>query len=330
MARWNVRLFGRLSVERDGIAVADALGGKARELVCCLLADRARPRRRDALAVLLWPDHPDDLSRKYLRQALWQVQAATDGSRGDGRSGRPLLEVAGEWVGVARGAEVVVDVEVFEEAYRATSGLLGRDLDAAAAARLDGAVALYRGEVFDGLDAGWCAPERERLHLMRLAMLDKLLAHAEGHGAYEDAILHGLRILAVEPARERTHRALMRLHDLAGDRSAALAQYARCVDALDRDLGVAPSDKTRAVYTRLREGRPATEAPPALALPRHDDRAARGDGGWSPAALASIEVLWNALTTAQRQLAEDVAGIEGMLGRGGLPSAGAGQEAGRR
>jgi hypothetical protein len=37
---------------------------------------RDRAHTREELAVLLWPDASATLARKYLRQALWQLQSA--------------------------------------------------------------------------------------------------------------------------------------------------------------------------------------------------------------------------------------------------------------
>jgi DNA-binding SARP family transcriptional activator len=56
-------------------------------------------------------------------------------------------------------------------------------------------------------------------------------------------------------AHERIHRRLMRLYYLAGDRTAALRQYERCVTLLREELGVDPSERTVALYRQIRSGR---------------------------------------------------------------------------
>ncbi|NIN69138.1 MAG: hypothetical protein GTO63_31510, partial [Anaerolineae bacterium] len=81
-----------------------------------------------------------------------------------------------------------------------------------------------------------CLYERERLQNMYLAILDKLVSYSEVQGAYEAGLGYGSRILSYDGARERTHRRLMRLYYLAGDRTAALRQYDSCVEALRREL----------------------------------------------------------------------------------------------
>ena len=53
------------------------------------------------------------------------------------------------------------------------------------------------------------------------------------------------RLVADEPLSEKAHRLLMRLHYRRGDRSAALAAYARCAQWLQLELAASPSGETR-------------------------------------------------------------------------------------
>ena len=57
-------------------------------------------------------------------------------------------------------------------------------------------------------------------------------------GEYEAGQNYGSIILGFDRARESTHRHLMQLYYLAGDRTGALRQYERCARALDAELGV--------------------------------------------------------------------------------------------
>src|SRR5205823_7801753 len=112
-----------------------------------------------------------------------------------------------------------------EQAFTCTEGVSSRDLDDRQVQLLLGAVQLYQGDLLEGCYLEWCLAERERLQRMYLAMLDKLMGHCEAHREYETGLDYGLRILRCEPASERTHRRMMRLQYLAGDRTAALRQY---------------------------------------------------------------------------------------------------------
>jgi len=152
------------------------------------------------------------------------------------------------------------DVAQFERAYRQVEDVAGEAIDPATAARIEAAVELYRGDLLEGWYQEWVLFERERLERMYLALVDKLISHCAAHGRYEAGIGYGMRALRHDPARERTHRRLMRLHHLAGNRSEALHQYALCVETLRRELDVTPSERTNEVYRRiLTESRGAGE-----------------------------------------------------------------------
>ena len=72
---------------------------------------------------------------------------------------------------------------------------------------------------------------------MYLAMLDKLICYCEAKRKFELGLLYGTLILRYDRAHERTHRRLMNLHYLSGDRTAALRQFERCAAALEEASG---------------------------------------------------------------------------------------------
>jgi DNA-binding SARP family transcriptional activator len=75
MTRLEIRLFGQVSVHQCGQPLS-GLSAKALELLCYLLLHRERGHTRETLAGVLWPEAPDSLSKKYLRQAIWQLHSA--------------------------------------------------------------------------------------------------------------------------------------------------------------------------------------------------------------------------------------------------------------
>jgi DNA-binding SARP family transcriptional activator len=88
-----------------------------------------------------------------------------------------------------------------------------------------------------------------------LIMLDKMMGYSEARGQYEKGLAYGQRILRHDRARECTHRRLMRMYYLNGDRSTALRQYERCATALQEELDVGPSKRTTALYEQIRTDR---------------------------------------------------------------------------
>ncbi len=114
--------------------------------------------------------------------------------------------------------------------------------------------------------------QREHLHQRIFEALTLLATHYEEHGALSCAITYLRRQIELEPWREEAHRQLMCVLAMNGARAAALAQYARCCQILDDELGVEPAEETVALYKRIREDnvprRHADTVAPSSAHPR--------------------------------------------------------------
>jgi DNA-binding SARP family transcriptional activator len=197
----------------------------------------------------LWGETSTAQSRKYLRKTLWQLLTALDQSTSSAES---LLAVESHWIRLNSHPQLWVDVAEFESAFKRVQGIPGQQLDDEDAALLQAGVDLYSGSLLEGWYQDWCLLERERLQDMYLLMLDKLMGYCEARRLDEMGVIYGAKILQLDHARECTYRQLIRLYYLAGDRSAALRQYARCKAALKEDLGVEPDRETRALYERVR------------------------------------------------------------------------------
>ncbi len=72
----RVRLVGRFSAYIEGQVVEGLESSKVQELFSYLLLFRNRPHSREALADLLWDASSTAQSKKYLRQAVWQLTLA--------------------------------------------------------------------------------------------------------------------------------------------------------------------------------------------------------------------------------------------------------------
>lgn len=246
MPELKIRLFGKLHIEWNDTIVEGLDSSKVQELFCYLLLHRDRPHPRETLASLLWDANSTAQAKKYLRQTLWQLQNILPVAAEP--EDIPLLLIEPDWIRVNPEAELWLDVAEFEKAYKHAHGFHGWQLNAETVHALERAEALYSDDLLLGWYQDWTLFERERFQNMFLSILDKLMAYCEAHGKYETGILYGMRIMAIDPARERTHQNLMRLHYLSGDRTAALRQYKRCEYALMEELGVAPARHTQELY----------------------------------------------------------------------------------
>jgi DNA-binding SARP family transcriptional activator len=254
----KVKLLGPPRVERDGSPV----GFDTRKAMALLahLALVERPRPRDVLAELLWPEHDAEHARGALRRTLSTLRSTI---------GPEAVEATRDRVSLVRGPALEIDVDRFREL--------------AAAGELEAAIAQFRGELLEGFglrDApafeDWQRGESDALRRELAAVLG---SHVEATG---DLAL-ARRWLELDPLHEPAHRALIRLYARAGDRAAALGQYRECVRTLSRELGVPPLAETTRLYEAISEGtleRPADAgvAPaPAPPAPRAAPLVGRGE-----------------------------------------------------
>lgn len=303
MTTLKIRLFGQISVQQDGRPLP-GLSTKALELLCYLFLHRERGHTRESLAGLFWPEAQDALSKKYLRQAIWRLHSAV----ADRTEHAPeLLIVRPGWIRVNPEAAWWLDVAAFEQAYDLYRDTPGRELSDGQRQALEAAVVLYSGDLIEAWYQDWCIYERDRLKLIYLAMLEQLMSHCEVRRQYARGIAYGQCILRYDPARECTHRQLMRLYYQAGDRTTALRQYDRCATAMAKHFGLQPSRETVAVYQQIRGDRLENSA-------RHSPAANWPGGEGGSDLLIGLQVrldhIQASLTALQRQVQQELALLE--------------------
>jgi DNA-binding SARP family transcriptional activator len=250
MTTFKIYLFGKFCVQHKEQRLDGFEARKVQELFCYLLLHRDHSFPREVLASLLWPDSTTVQSKKNLRQVLWQLQSAL---RSPNKPvDRCVLLVEPDRIQLDSQAGLFwLDVVVLEQAFNLVQKIPDQEMDPHKALVLEDAVQLYQGSLLEGWYQDWCIHERERLQGMYLALLDKLMGYYGARHDYETGILHGGRIMCYDRARERTHRRLMHLHYLNGDRAAALRQYAQCAVALGEELGASPSKGTVRLYEQI-------------------------------------------------------------------------------
>lgn len=303
----RVRLFGNLQIECGGEVLTDLYPRKLQELFCYLLLYHDRAHPRETLASLLWGNSSTAQSKKYLRQALWQFQSVMTSCNGS-RNPHVLL-VDSDMIRLNPQADLWLDVAVFERAIARTRGTSGAALDAREAQALCDAADLYQGDLLEGWFQDWCLFERERLQNMYLTLLDVVMDYCEAHDEYEAGIDYGVRVLRHDQARERTHRRLMRLYYLSGDRTAALRQYDWCVRSLRQELAVKPAARTVTLYEQIR----TEQFPSPAELPSTDSIAYQAPNSQWPEVIDQLRRLQRILTDVQEELRRAIGAAESAL-----------------
>ena len=210
MARLTLTLLGGFRAHLDPGAPLAFPTRKAQALLAYLAMPPGEAHPRDKLASLLWGSTIETTARTSLRQTLYSLR------RDLRRAKDNPLNADGNMVSLEADA-VTVDVVEFE-----------RLIAAGTPSALAEAIALYRGDLLDGLAVqeapfeDWLLGQRERLHETAVRALARLLAHQRATGSTEAAIQSALRLLALDPLQEPAHRALMQLYLETGRRAAAL------------------------------------------------------------------------------------------------------------
>jgi DNA-binding SARP family transcriptional activator len=244
----KLKLFGSGQASLDGQSFAHFPSQQAHLLLCYLLLNSKYPHLRDQLASVFWGEYSTQASRKYLRNSLWKLRQMFEEAQANLDD---YLFISDESVTFICTSPYWLDVEIFEAAVEACQDVTGQEIQPEQANELGAAVELYSGDLLVGADYDWCIYERERLNLLYLEALHKLMVFHAAHGSYERGLAYGERILGQDPTREKVHLQMMRLYWLSGNRSAALAQYKRCAQILREELGIAPLQETTAVYQQM-------------------------------------------------------------------------------
>lgn len=306
MAKLRLFLFGKFQVQQNGQTVTGLGGRKTQELLCYLAVHKNRPHVREKLADLLWPEKRQSKSRRYLRQALWQIQSTFDESH---ENGAGLITVELDWLQINPQADLWTDVGHIEEIARNIQDIPETSLNANAVHQVETAVRLYRGDLLENCYQDWSTLERERLRNIYLGLLDRLMECCQDRERYSAGIDYGMRLLRTDVARERTYRKLMRLHYLNNDRTSAMRQYWRCCQVLEQELGVQPARETVELFEHIRDTRPLVRASLAAANRNNAGTPDQGTADLPP----GLDQLTSRILQTQEQLQQDVVALHKAL-----------------
>ena len=260
MIQLDLALFGSFAASVAGEPITQFRTDKMRALLAYLALNGERPFRRDTLATLLWPERPDDVARRNLRQTVHRLRQLLDAVAPS--LGTHLLTTTRQTVQL-NSQYVRLDVMQFQRHLHACETHSHTHLHGCThcLTLMQDAVTLYQGDMLEGFNLKdafpfeeWLFMQREQYQQQLLELLDKLTLAYEQQGGYEQAQRYATQQISLAPWRESAHRQLMRLYQRQGQRSHALAKYENCVQLLAQELGVGPSAETVQLWQQIKEG----------------------------------------------------------------------------
>lgn len=264
MALLHIRAFGKLQMQYQDKAITSFPTHHVEELLAYLLLHQETEHHREKLIDLLWPDGSPDNARGRLNTVLWRLRATFEAL---GLDTAVCLPTSRDWVAFSPTRPFTCDLTLFEQALTQATQTDGDTREQ----WLQTAVALYHGDLFDGLYADWVLIAREQLARRFLHALGELMAACLARHAYAEALAHGHTILAADPLREEVYRALMLCYWRLGQPGQAIQQFHRCAHLLLEELHVLPLPETRALYQQLLDERlPQSSPTPAIHAAYHD------------------------------------------------------------
>lgn len=240
----NVSLLGDFCIRHNETPVTDVDTPRLQSLLAYLLLHRGSPQPRAHLAFLFWPDTTEAQARTNLRNLLHHLRHALP-------EAESYIDARVQTLQWRSDTPFFLDVADFETALDQTEQAIRAGNTAAVREVLERAVTLYKGDLLPSCYDDWIIPQREELRRAYLCTSERLVRLLEEQRDYPAAIRYAQRLLQHDPVHEATHRRLIRLHALNGDRAGALRVYHTCTTALRRELDVEPSAATREAYEQL-------------------------------------------------------------------------------
>lgn len=227
----SLHLFGTPHITLDDKPL-NLTRRKSRALVYYLAA-HPRPVARDQLLAVLWPDQPRPAAQQVLRTTLHGLR----------QSFGATLRTEAETLAL----EAAVDVRTFE------SQIANLQFS-----NLTSTLALYTADFLSSFTLpdvpeydDWLVTQREHYRRLATRGLTTLATHHEATGDYSAALTALERALTFDALQEDLQRAAIRLHYLAGDRTAAIRRYDHLRKLLDAEMGIPPMTETRQLYDDL-------------------------------------------------------------------------------
>jgi DNA-binding SARP family transcriptional activator/predicted ATPase len=233
---FKIYLLGQFKLQANHLPL-DLPSRPAQSLLAYLALNAGITHRREKLANLLWPETSESNARSYLRQALWRIRKSLQSAS---LTCEDFLNIS----------DISVTFDDHSD-YWLDADMLLETVEAQPVEKMIATIRLYRGELLPGFYDEWIVLERERLQSAYHQKMNLLLESLIQSTQWDEALKWGEQWIRLGYSPEPAFRALMKAHAGMGNQTMVSATYQRCVDALDRELGLEPSPETRNLYEKI-------------------------------------------------------------------------------
>ena len=246
----RIHLSGLITIEGEGAVLRprDFPGQQGRAAFAFLVGHRGGPLSRGDLAEALWPEE---------RPAAWDGALAALVSKVRALLGRVGLEGAEALRSVDGCYELHlprgtwVDHEVALDSIHEAEAALKAGEPAAAYGPSAVAHHIARRPFLPAQDGRWFEERRDVLAAVLVRALECRAEVYLWNREHSLAVEAAREVVRLRPFRETGHRLLMRAHAAGGNAAEALRVYEGCRELISRELGVPPSQETRALHAEL-------------------------------------------------------------------------------
>lgn len=259
----RIRLTGEIQVETDtGLVRSTDFPGRQGRLVFARLASTPFPVSRDELAEIVWPDKLPKSWERDLSAVVSKIRALLIGVGFDD----PVANAFGCYQ-LRTGGKVHLDVDAARQFLEQAESAFRRDDLATAHPACDVAYEHFRRPLLPGEDGEWVTAWRAEWGELKVRALTLLVEIHRRREILVEARRLALQLVDLDPYREQSYAALMRVLLASGDRAAALKTYESARTRLIDEMGVPPGTVLEAAYQEALAADP-DDAPIAGAMPR--------------------------------------------------------------
>ncbi|MGK5680475.1 BTAD domain-containing putative transcriptional regulator [Actinoplanes sp. URMC 104] len=250
MANVRVSVLGPVRAWR-GETELELGPARQRAVFAVLAAHAGRVVGRDELITAIWGDSPP-------ATAVGSVYTYVSGLR---RVLEPAHLGTGSGGYVLRADPACLDSAQFQRLRAAAAELLAAGDATGAVARLDEALALWRGDAYAGLAGPFLELDRQRLAELRLAAAEQRARLRLEAGGDDGLIAELTALVRDNPLHEPLHELLMRALHQAGRHGEALEAFRTARRTLVAELGIEPGPELRSLHRHLLSGSADRTAP---------------------------------------------------------------------